>query len=107
MAAIIRTARIVWRGAATLAVLALAGGMALTSPATAQGARDAAVTRANTFRASGEFSAQRRRRAPLRVRVQRAPGAVLERPCVAWYVEEARPSGTVITPRMQCWWALR
>ncbi len=29
------------------------------------------------------------------------PDAVRE--CQAWYVQEHRPSGTVITPRMQCW----
>ena len=31
------------------------------------------------------------------------PGAV--RQCVANYVQEFRPSGTVIVPRMRCWWA--
>jgi hypothetical protein len=30
------------------------------------------------------------------------PDAV--RQCRAWYVQEARPSGVVIVPRMQCWW---
>jgi hypothetical protein len=56
-----------------------------------------------------DFSAQsqsRPRRAP-RIRVTRQaralpPDAVRE--CQAWYVQEHRPSGTVITPRMQCWW---
>lgn len=56
--------------------------------------------------ASTELSAQTRRRPP-RVRVYRQvqtlpPDAVRE--CQAWYVQEHRPSGTVITPRMQCWW---
>lgn len=31
------------------------------------------------------------------------PGAVRE--CRARYVQEFRPSGTVIVPRMNCWWA--
>ena len=26
------------------------------------------------------------------------------RQCVDWYAVEHRPSGTVITPQMRCWW---
>ena len=33
------------------------------------------------------------------------PGPNAVRHCVDWYVAEYRPSGTVITPRMRCWWA--
>ena len=32
------------------------------------------------------------------------PGPNAKRECVAHYVEEHRPSGTVVTPRMRCWW---
>jgi hypothetical protein len=32
------------------------------------------------------------------------PGPNAKRECVARYVEERRPSGTVVTPRMRCWW---
>lgn len=32
------------------------------------------------------------------------PGPNAKRECVARYVQEARPSGTVIVPRMRCWW---
>lgn len=32
------------------------------------------------------------------------PGPGAKRDCDAWYVLEHRPSGTVLTPRMQCWW---
>jgi hypothetical protein len=32
------------------------------------------------------------------------PGPNAVRVCNAYYVQEARPSGTVITPRMQCYW---
>jgi hypothetical protein len=32
------------------------------------------------------------------------PGPNAKRDCVAHYVEEHRPSGTVVTPRMRCWW---
>lgn len=54
-----------------------------------------------------EFSAQSRRvyRAPRRVRIygaQLSPNAV--RVCNAYYVPEYRPSGTVIVPRMNCYW---
>lgn len=56
-----------------------------------------------------DLSAQRRahRRPPTRIRVhpryQRlSPNAVRE--CSATYVQEFRPSGTVIVPRMHCFW---
>ena len=54
---------------------------------------------------ANDISAQRRR--PARVRIYGtarplAPTAV--RQCRAWYAPEYRASGTVITPRMQCWW---
>ena len=55
-----------------------------------------------------EFSAQSRRilqRTPRRVRVYRnnlGPNAA--RVCNAYYVQEFRPSGTVIVPRMNCYW---
>ena len=32
------------------------------------------------------------------------PGPNAKRECVARYVEEHRPSGTVVTPRTRCWW---
>ena len=32
------------------------------------------------------------------------PGPNAVRDCTAHYVQEYRPSGTVITPRMNCWW---
>ncbi len=32
------------------------------------------------------------------------PGPNAKRECVARYVEEHRPSGTVVVPRMNCWW---
>ncbi len=55
------------------------------------------------------------RRPRARVRIYRAPdergvypsynpGPDAVRDCTATYVEEHRPSGTVITPRMNCFW---
>ena len=32
------------------------------------------------------------------------PGPNAKRQCVDGYVTEHRPSGTVIVPRMRCWW---
>jgi hypothetical protein len=58
--------------------------------------------------ATEEFSAQSYgvvRRSPRRVRIYGAPlspNAV--RVCNAYYVQEYRPSGTVIVPRMNCYW---
>jgi hypothetical protein len=61
-----------------------------------------------------DLSAQRRR--PLRrvpiysqewapsVYPRYNPGPNAVRDCTAHYVQEYRPSGTVITPRMNCWW---
>jgi hypothetical protein len=62
-----------------------------------------------------EASAQRRgviRRVPIYPRdewrpdvyPQYYPGRDAVRECTATYVQEYRPSGTVITPRMNCYW---
>jgi hypothetical protein len=65
-----------------------------------------------------EVSAQRRvRRPPTRLRVyprylpepdgvypRYYPGLNAVRDCTATYVQEYRPSGTVIVPRMNCFW---
>lgn len=57
---------------------------------------------------STDLSAQsRRRRGPTRLRVYREydyPGPNATRQCVARYEQEFRPAGTVIVPRMHCWW---
>ena len=56
-----------------------------------------------------EFSTQSRRiiqRSPRRVRVYSRPlGPNSVRICNAHYEQEYRPSGTVIVPRMQCYWS--
>ncbi len=58
-----------------------------------------------------EFSAQSRevlRRSPRRVRIYRGstyPGPNSKRVCNAHYEQEYRPSGTVIVPRMNCYWS--
>jgi hypothetical protein len=59
----------------------------------------------------GQTIVQRRvrvRRAPTRIRVYRSlydyPGPNAVRQCSSWLAQEYRPSGTVIVPRMRCWW---
>jgi hypothetical protein len=67
--------------------------------------------------ADTDISAQSRktRRPPTRLRVyprydpddvypRYYPGRNAVRDCTATYVQEFRPSGTVITPRMNCFW---
>jgi hypothetical protein len=76
-----------------------------------------AQTMAPGARASAQASAQSRPRP--RVRIYRNdhrngyapdvyprynPGPNAVRDCTATYVQEFRPSGTVITPRMNCFW---
>jgi hypothetical protein len=79
----------------------------------------AAGERAQMATAS-DLSAQTRRVRP-RVRIYRQPaawpyprpgyyswpGPNAMRQCVDWYAMEYRPSGTVITPQMRCWWVSR
>ena len=66
-------------------------------------------------RAVTDMSAQRRRplrRVPIYRQEEWAPdvyprynpGPNAVRSCTAHYVQEYRPSGTVITPRMNCYW---
>jgi hypothetical protein len=63
---------------------------------------------------ASDMSAQTRQRRP-RVRIYREdddrgvyphfnPGPNAVRDCTATYVQEFRPSGTVIVPRMNCFW---
>ena len=110
---------IVWVGVKmrtnTAAVLVAFIGISLTPGAQAQSA--ASATQFAQVRPSAQdFSAQRRlRRSPTRIRVyprpdadgvypRYYPGPNAVRDCTATYVQEFRPSGTVITPRMNCFW---
>lgn len=54
-----------------------------------------------------DLTAQRRyRRQPTRLRVYRSfPGPNSKRVCNARYVQEYRPSGTVIVPVVNCYWS--
>jgi hypothetical protein len=103
-------------GSAALS-LAFAGTLLLPmAGAQAQTARSGAQAAQPQLSAT-EFSAQSRRtrRPPTRLRVyprydpddvypRYYPGRNAVRDCTATYVQEFRPSGTVITPRMNCFW---
>jgi hypothetical protein len=60
--------------------------------------------------AQGAGAPERAARAhpPARIRVhplaQSYPGPDAVRQCTAWLAPEYRPSGTVIVPKMRCWW---
>lgn len=74
-------------------------------------AEPATVAAAHHGLTAEEFSAQSRRiirRAPRRVPIYRGshyPGPNSVRVCNAHYEQEYRPSGTVIVPRMRCYWS--
>jgi acyl-CoA synthetase (NDP forming) len=102
----------------TAAILvAFAGGFSLPATgASAQAAQGMPVAQAPQAVAT-EISAQRRVRRPAtRLRVypryqwepdvypRYNPGPNAVRECNATYVQEYRPSGTVIVPRMSCYW---
>jgi len=96
---------------AAVAGLLLPGTIAQAQTASSTGLRSAQAPKAVVT----DVSAQRRR--PLRrVPIYRGdqwepdvyprynPGPNAVRDCTATYVQEYRPSGTVITPRMNCYW---
>ena len=99
------------------AVLALAFAGAFLLPAAAAQAQPRMRT-AQAQSVPTDFSAQSRRytrRPPTRIRVyprydpddvypRYFPGRNAVRDCTAHLVQEFRPSGTVITPRMNCYW---
>jgi hypothetical protein len=103
----------------TAAILAALAGMFSPTGANAQAqtARSGIVTAQAAQPAATDLSAQRRVRRPLtRLRVypryewepdvypRYNPGPNAVRDCTAAYVQEYRPSGTVIVPRMNCYW---
>src|SRR5882762_5050348 len=102
-------------GSAALS-LAIAGTFLLSAAATPAQTAPRAQLQASQS-AESEFSAQNRkiRRPPTRLRVYPSynpddvypryyPGPNAVRECNATYVQEFRPSGTVIVPHMSCHW---
>jgi len=98
--------------AGTFAILTglVAGLIVLALPHAAQ-AETASHQAARHGLTAEEFSAQSRevlRRSPRRIRIYRGstyPGPNSKRVCNAHYEQEYRPSGTVIVPRMNCYWS--
>src|SRR3954470_16022248 len=105
------------RIAVTAFFLALTGGLLLPAVAACAGTAPREVATAMARPAGTDISAQSRRyrRPPTRIRVyplynpddvypRYYPGRNAVRDCTAHLVQEFRPSGTVITPRMNCFW---
>src|ERR1700752_5131696 len=96
----------------TAMVVALAAGLVLSAPAIK--AQDA-PSRTKLAQAAPQDALPKVRRPPTRLRGQPYyhqedvyphynPGPNAARVCNATYVQEFRPSGTVIVPRMSCYW---
>lgn len=102
----------------TLAAIAVLAGLLVgILPVAAETAQASAGAQTAT-----DFSSQSRPRARTRIRVQKYypyrrwhayyplpydieyPGPNARRDCSVRYVQEYRPSGTVVVPRMNCWW---
>ena len=106
MGVMMRIVMAAWLAALVGLLLPEAAALAQTAPS---GARTAQAV-------SSDTSAQQRRRVIRRVPVyplepwrpdvypRYNPGPNAVRECTATYVQEYRPSGTVITPRMNCHW---
>lgn len=84
---------------------ALAAAALPADPAHAQQSRQPPAQATTERGPAAEVTAQARRRPATRLRIDRQslpPSAV--RTCDAAYVQEFRPSGPVIVPRMRCRW---
>ena len=81
--------------------------LALAVPASAQQPVSGTVVASPSGAArASDMSAQERPRTRLRVTpLRRVPlDRRAYRQCQDWYETEHRPSGTVIVPKMRCWW---
>ena len=99
----------------TAALLAALAGLLLPDAVAQAQTGPAGIRTAQATPAPTDTSAQRRRgirRVPVYPRdlwepdvyPRYNPGRNAVRDCTATYVQEYRPSGTVITPRMNCYW---
>ncbi|HXO71875.1 MAG TPA: hypothetical protein VN838_23180 [Bradyrhizobium sp.] len=100
------------------AILSLAFAGTFMLPVAAQTAPRAQTAQASQSGTDISAQSRRTRRPPARLRVYPSypgyspydvypryfPGRNAVRDCTATYVQEFRPSGTVITPRMNCFW---
>jgi len=87
-----------------------AGGLAaLAAMSSFASAQTAAIGQERVASSSAALDAPvptRKRRGPIRLRIygHSNPGPNAVRQCEAHYEQEYRQSGTVIVPRMHCWW---
>jgi hypothetical protein len=99
----------------TMGAIGLAVAVACLAPTVSRAQTPGAPTVAKASQSATEASAQSRQRPLRRLRVypryeadgvypRYFPGRNAVRDCTASYVQEFRPSGTVITPRMNCFW---
>jgi hypothetical protein len=99
----------------TVAVWVAFGGLLLSGTVQAQTVSPEPRVAVTPLPSVTDMSAQRRRplrRVPIYRQEEWAPdvyprynpGPNAVRSCTAHYVQEYRPSGTVITPRMNCYW---
>jgi len=92
-------------------LMGLLAGLATVTSSSEVRAQSPETARASHGLTAEEFSAQSRRiirRAARRVPIYRGssyPGPNSVRICNAHYEQEYRPSGTVIVPRMRCYWS--
>ena len=98
--------------------MALAGGLALSASGMHAQTASSVVRIAQATSPEDQSDAPRHVRRPLRrvpiypprefepqgIYPHYDPGPNAVRDCVAHYVEDPRPSGTVIVPRMHCYW---
>jgi hypothetical protein len=97
-----------------VATLTLLAGTLTVAGAGTPGSPDRIQEAASQVRTADLSSQARRRarRAPTRILVYPAPnsfrpafpGSNAVRQCTSWLEPEYRPSGTVVVPRMRCWW---
>jgi hypothetical protein len=105
----------------TLAAIVLTAGL-WSAPGMAQSSPPDAGAAAANSRAQSQTAQSQVRRTRPRIRVQplypyrryhsfyplpydvEYPGPNAKRDCSVRYVSEYRPSGTVVVPRMSCWW---
>jgi hypothetical protein len=106
----------------TFAAIVMLVGLLWSAPGMAQGNPPDAGTTAADSRAQSRVAQSRVRRVRPRILVQprypyrryhsvyplpyevEYPGPNAKRDCSVRYVSEYRPSGTVVVPRMSCWW---
>jgi hypothetical protein len=86
---------------AVIVAAALLGLALEDAPSRAAAASDAARAQSDATRAYAQQAPRVRRP---RTRIEIRPPRKIVRECTSWLQQEFRPSGTVIVPKMRCWW---